>query len=212
MKWRIVLGLFLLAMLVMPAASIGYSPWSKPVESVDPNIASLISVFRQTTPAPARPEFINKIYEARKDGKTLDGGNPDLARPAYPDAEKKQAPVWLVPGANGRLYAWSESGKSASGTGGPVDDEFFRNYGWVSFAGSRGNSRSYSRVTVVVPDSITTVRLVFQRRNGKRFARDFTPHDNVVVHNDRRFRAAIINGRRFNFPRMPKIIVDRRRR
>lgn len=193
-----------MAVLALPAAASSYSPWAQPVQSVDPKISEVISVFRQTEPAPARPAFLAEIYQGRKDGKTLDGGNPDLARPAYPDAERKQPPVWLVPGAKRSVYLWSGSGKGASGMGGAVDNEFFLKYGWVGTSGSRGNSRNYSQVTVLVPDSITTVRLVFQRRNGKRFARDFTPHDNVVVSSDRRFRAAIINGKRFSFPPMPK--------
>lgn len=199
----------LLALLTAASSTSAYTPWAQPVQSVDPKISEQISVFRQTDPAPARPAFLTEIYKGRKDGKTLDGGNPDLARPAYPDAERKGAPVWLVPGANGYLFVWSESGKGASGVGGSVDNEFFRKYGFVSFAGSRGKSRNYSQATVLVPDSITSVRLVFQRKNGKRFARDFTPHDNVVVNSDRRFRAAIINGKRFNFPRMPALKRNR---
>lgn len=212
MRGRVFLTVVVVSVLALPATAISksrFSPWAEPVQVVDPKISEQISVFRQTDPAPARPDFITEIYKARKDGKTLDGGNPELARPAYPDVERKQPPVWLVPGANGYMYAWSDSGKGASGTGGPTDDEYFRKYGWVSVSGSRIRNRSYSQVTVVVPDSIATVRLVFQRRSGKRFARDFTPHDNVVVNTDRRIRAVIINGKRFKFQPMREIFRKR---
>lgn len=210
MKKRIIIGVFVAAMLVLPAAGFAYSPWAKPVETVDPVLGSLVSVFRQTEPAPPIPDFLKQIYEPRKDGKTLDGGNPALARPAYPDAAKKSPPLWLVPGARGTVMLWSAPTRRGGGgaIGGQLDSEHFRKHGWVGFSGSRAGRSWKVQATILVPDSITNVRLVFKRRDGKRFARDFVPHDNVVVSNDKRFVAAIINGERFEFktviPKLPR--------
>lgn len=195
------LTLTLAAVAAGSALAVGYDIMQPKVTEVGPQTKSLISVFRQTEPVEV-PEAVKAMSggENRADGKTMMGLNADLARPAYPDAAHKQPPVWLVPGADEFVMSFNldPSGHSAGGSGGSVDNEFFRNNGFVSASPGARHSNRRTQVTVLVPDSVTLVKIKTKARGKKGHIHNFTPHDNVVVANLKHTVAVIIGDYRLD--------------
>lgn len=181
------------------AVAAQFDPNQPPVAEVGPVTKSSISVFRQTDPVVV-PQIVKdmSMSDSKSNGTTFFGMNSALARPAYPDAGHKLPPVWLIPGADEFLMTFTPSidGKSGGGGGGPVDDDYFQKFGAIGVQGGRRGSNKRSLVTVLVPDSITLVKIKTKPHGKKGHIHRFTPHDNVVVANLKHTVAVIVGDKK----------------
>ena len=181
------------------AVAAQFDPDQPTVTEVGPVTKSSISVFRQTDPVVV-PQIVKDMATAdpKSNGTTFFGMNSALARPAYPDAAHKLPPVWLIPGADEFLMTFTPSidGKTGGGGGGPVDNDYFQKFGAVVMQGGSRGSNKRSLVTVLVPDSITLVKIKTKPHGKKGHIHRFTPHDNVVVANLKHTVAVIVGGKK----------------
>jgi hypothetical protein len=180
-----------------------------PVASVSDVIKTNISVFRQTDPVTVPDSILKMTVPDKKDGKTMLGMNGTLARPAYPDAEKQEQPVWFVPAANDVMFAFQTNPDgTGAGGGGSVSSKDFLDHGSVMWQPGREGSNHHTPITVVLPDSITTVRIKTKAPGKKRHYRTYTAHDNVVVANPKYADAVVVNGHKVSL----RIFLPKRRR
>lgn len=180
-----------------------------PVASVSDAIKANISVFRQTDPVTVPDSIMKMTVPDKKDGKTMVGMNGTLARPAYPDAEKKARPVWLIPAANDVVFAFQTNPDgTGAGGGGPVNTPEFLDHGSLMWQPGRKGSNYRTLITVVLPDSITTVRIKTKAPGKKGHYRTYTAHDNVVVAKLKHADAVVVNGHKMSL----RIFPPKRRR
>ena len=182
------------------AADVPGLPASEPpVAAVSPLTQSLISVFRQTDPAPPLPAAIGAIFKPDAGGNTIEGANTALARPAYPHAGNQKDAVWLIPAAGEKLMCFVQTGTAVGGGDVPLSDPAFQSYGTIQTSGYRSrNGLWHQQFTLLVPDAITKVKFTYRRRGRKIPKKTFTPHDNVVVVKSNRVTFISMGGARFD--------------
>jgi hypothetical protein len=167
-----------------------------PITEVGATTKSLISVFRQPEPV-AVPKSISSIFPPdKKTGKSFLGINPALARPAYPDETKTLPPVWLIPGANDSVLAFSTNakGRLLGGGGGSVSEPYFANNGYVSWSPGNRHTHGRTQITVLLPDTIPTIQIKTQRKHKPAVLTTYIAHDNVVSVNLKYAKTVIVNG------------------